>query len=93
LLNGVLLQRGPHAIHAGAYFGWWQVATKLNLALAAGIALPLLEWLGYTPGAQEPSALAALSGSYALLPCALKLGALWLLIKASRVTQMNKETV
>jgi Na+/melibiose symporter-like transporter len=93
LLNGVLQQRGPNEIHAGAYFGWWQVATKLNLALAAGIALPLLEWLGYTPGAQDASALAALSGSYALLPCALKLGALWLLLKASRVTLMNKETV
>jgi hypothetical protein len=93
LLNGVLQQRGPNEIHAGAYFGWWQVATKLNLALAAGIALPLLEWLGYTPGAQDPSALAALSGSYALLPCALKFGALWLLLKASRVTLMNKETV
>ena len=93
LLNGVLQQRGPNETHAGAYFGWWQVATKLNLALAAGIALPLLEWLGYTPGAQDPSALAALSGSYALLPCALKFGALWLLIKASRVTLINKETV
>lgn len=93
LLNGVLQQRGPHETHAGAYFGWWQVATKLNLALAAGMALPLLEWLGYTPGAQDPSALAALSGSYALLPCALKLGALWLLLNAARVTLMNKETV
>jgi len=93
LLNGVLQQRGPNERHAGAYFGWWQVATKLNLALAAGIALPLLEWLGYTPGAQDASALAALSGSYALLPCALKFGALWLLLKASRVTLMNKETV
>jgi Na+/melibiose symporter-like transporter len=80
LLNGVLQQRGPNERHTGAYFGWWQVATKLNLALAAGIALPLLEWLGYTPGAQDPSALAALSGSYALLPCALKSGALWLLL-------------
>jgi Na+/melibiose symporter-like transporter len=93
LLNGVLQQRGPNEIHAGAYFGWWQVATKLNLALAAGIALPLLEWLGYTPGAQDASALASLSGSYALLPCALKLAALWLLLKASRATLINKETV
>jgi len=93
LLNGVLQSRGPQDSHAGAYFGWWQVATKLNLALAAGIALPLLEWLGYTPGAQDPSALAALSGSYALLPCALKLVALWLLLSAARVKLMNKETV
>ena len=92
LLNGVLQQRGLQNSPAGAYFGWWQVATKLNLALAAGMALPLLEWLGYTPGAQDPNALAALSVSYALLPCVLKLVALWLLLKASR-SQPTKENV
>ncbi len=92
LLNGVLQTQGQQHPHAGAYFGWWQVATKLNLALAAGIALPLLEWLGYTPGAQDAPALTALSVSYALLPCVLKLWALLLLFKASREIT-NKETV
>jgi Na+/melibiose symporter-like transporter len=92
LLNGVLLARGSQDSQAGAYFGWWQVATKLNLALAAGVALPLLEWLGYTPGAQDAPALAALSWSYALLPCALKCLALLLLLKVSRVP-LNKESV
>jgi len=86
LLNGVLQTEDQQHPHAGAYFGWWQVATKLNLALAAGVALPLLEWLGYTPGAQDAPALAALSWSYALLPCALKCLALLLLLKASRVS-------
>ena len=92
LLNGVLQSEDKQHPHAGAYFGWWQVATKLNLALAAGVALPLLEWLGYTPGAQDAPALAALSWSYALLPCALKCLALLLLLKASRVS-LNKESV
>ena len=92
LLNGVLQSEDKQHPHAGAYFGWWQVATKLNLALAAGVALPLLEWLGYTPGAQDAPALAALSWSYALLPCALKCVALLLLLKASRVS-LNKESV
>ena len=92
LLNGVLQSQGKHAQQAGAYSGWWQVATKLNLALAAGVALPLLEWLGYTPGAQDPAALSALSWSYALVPCGLKLWALMLLIRASDALQ-HKESV
>lgn len=65
----------------GAYFGLWNLVTKLNLALAAGIALPLLGALGYVPGKPNAaSALTALSLTYALLPCALKAiaaAALW----------------
>ncbi len=60
----------------GAYFGLWTLATKLNLALAAGIALPLLGLLGYAPGTRDASALAALAFVYAGVPCVLKLGAL-----------------
>ncbi len=67
--------------HEGAYFGLWNLVTKLNLALAAGIALPLLAAWGYRPGAANTGAsLAALAGVYALLPCALKAlaaAALW----------------
>jgi len=48
------------------------MAAKLNLALAAGLALPLLEWLGYQPGAANASGLQALSLAYAVLPCAIK---------------------
>ena len=59
----------------GSYFGLWTLATKLNLALAAGIALPLLDTLGYRPGGRDPAALGALTIVYALVPCALKLGA------------------
>lgn len=56
----------------GAYFGVWQMVEKLNLALAAGLALPLLQWLGYVPGRAQ-AAQAALSWIYALVPCAIKL--------------------
>jgi Na+/melibiose symporter-like transporter len=59
----------------GAYFGVWTLATKLNLALAAGIALPLVAAFGYTPGTEEPAALRALAIVYAAVPCALKLAA------------------
>ena len=64
----------------GAYFGLWQMVDKLNLALAAGIALPLLQWLGYQPGSPQ-SAQGTLSLIYALVPCGIKLAAgacLWL---------------
>lgn len=76
LLTGVV-QRAGHAGQAeGAYAGWWQWATKLNLALAAGLALPALQALGYRPGAMEPDALMALSLAYGGLPCVFKLLAL-----------------
>lgn len=67
------------ALHAGACFGWWSFVTKANLALAAGVALPLLAAFGYAPGARTPAALAALAAVYALLPVALKLVAALLL--------------
>ena len=73
LLAGVIQRAGHGGQAEGAYFGWWNFATKLNLALAAGLALPLLQWWGYTPGNQSDPALAALTWAYCLLPCALKL--------------------
>jgi Na+/melibiose symporter-like transporter len=44
----------------------------MNLALAAGLSLPLLDYLGYTPGISSGSGLHALSFAYAVLPCVLK---------------------
>jgi glycoside/pentoside/hexuronide:cation symporter, GPH family len=79
LLAGVIQRAGHGQQLEGAYFGWWNFATKLNLALAAGIALPLLGAFGYTPGARDAGALQALTLAYCLLPCVLKLGAAGLL--------------
>jgi glycoside/pentoside/hexuronide:cation symporter, GPH family len=73
MLAGVIQANGDHGIAEGAYFGWWNFATKLNLALAAGLALPALALFGYTPGARAPEALQALVIAYCVLPCALKL--------------------
>lgn len=70
---------GDGQARAGACFGWWNFVTKANLALAAGIALPLLGLLGYVPGAATGSSLHALALVYALLPCVAKLGAAVLL--------------
>ena len=74
ILADVIGRRG--ATHdAGAYFGLWTLAPKLNLALAAGIALPLVAALGYVPGSRDPAALSALAFVYAAVPCLLKMGA------------------
>jgi Na+/melibiose symporter-like transporter len=82
MLAGVI-QRAGHGRQAeGAYFGWWNFATKLNLALAAGLALPALQALGYEPGQRSDEALTALTLAYCLLPCVLKavaVGLLWTL--------------
>jgi Na+/melibiose symporter-like transporter len=79
LLAGVIQRAGHAGRLEGSYFGWWNFATKLNLALAAGIALPLLAAFGYQPGARDAQAMQALTVAYCLLPCGLKLAAAGLL--------------
>ena len=81
LLAGVIRQAGLAGQAEGAFFGWWNAATKLNLALAAGLALPLLQLLGYAPGQRDPQALQALTLAYCLLPCVLKAAAAALLYR------------
>ena len=69
---------GERQGQSGACFGVWNFVAKLNLALAAGLALPVLDLLGYRPGGGQ--GLAALIGVYALLPLAFKAlaaGLLW----------------
>lgn len=79
LLAGVIQTAGHGGRAEGAYFGWWNFATKLNLALAAGVALPVLQAFGYAPGSQSLQALSALTVAYCVLPCLLKLAAAALL--------------
>lgn len=79
LLAGVIQRAGHAGRSEGSYFGWWNFATKLNLALAAGLALPALQAFGYAPGARGDEALTALTLAYCVLPCLLKLGAVALL--------------
>lgn len=81
LLADVIRARADEP-RAGAYFGLWNFAAKLNLALAAGLALPLLAFSGYAPGAPG-GALTPLYFAYCLLPCLLKLAAAAILRKVS----------
>jgi Na+/melibiose symporter-like transporter len=80
--------RAAAARSEGTYFGVWNLVTKLNLALAAGISLPLLGAMGYAPGAAGASGgAAALSFVYCVVPCALKLAAaaaLWVMPAGTR---------
>ena len=82
LLAAVIGKAGHSGQREGAYFGVWNWATKLNLALAAGISLPLLEGLGYVPGTSGADSTEALRIAYALVPCALKLIAAAILLRA-----------
>lgn len=69
----------------GAYYGLMSFFAKLTLALAAGLALPLLAAWGYVPGGEGN--LFALSATYALLPCLMKLGALAWFWRVRRLPQ------
>lgn len=89
LLTGVIQQAGDSGAREGRYLGWWQVATKLNLAAAAGLSLPALQVLGYTPGAHNASGLWALTLAYGVLPCGLKFLAAWRLWTLRHVLQEN----
>lgn len=80
LLAGVIAGAGHSGSREAAYFGVWNWGVQITLALAAGIALPLLEWRGYVPGSGTGTG--ALVAAYALLPCALKLLAAAMLWRA-----------
>jgi Na+/melibiose symporter-like transporter len=81
LLANVLAQDDAPRARDGAFFGVWNLATKINLATAAGLALPLLGAVGYVPGAPAGQSW-ALAATYALLPSALKLVAGFVLLLA-----------
>jgi len=65
---------------SGLLFALWGMLTKLSLALAVGLALPMLGWLGWEQ--QSALSLQGLLWMYAGLPIALKLIALYWLRKA-----------
>ena len=82
LLAAVIGHAGHSGRREGVYFGAWSWATKMNLALAAGISLPLLQSMGYVPGSHSAAGAHALSIGYAVVPCGLKLIAAALLWRA-----------
>ena len=63
------LKKAPNS---GSYFGIWNLSSKLALALAGGITLPLLAWAGYKPGVVSPNSVYYLSFTYGIVPCVFK---------------------
>ena len=64
---------------AGLFFALWSMATKLALALAVGLAFPVLDILGFdAQGGNTVPVLTALAVIYALVPTVLKLCAVGL---------------
>jgi Na+/melibiose symporter-like transporter len=60
----------------GLFFALWSMATKLSLALAIGIAFPVLDLIGFEAGGDNaPSALLGLALLYGFLPVVIKLAA------------------
>jgi len=60
----------------GLYFGIWNMATKLALALAVGIAFPLLQWFGFdATQVDDRDGTLALALFYGAVPIAFKLAA------------------
>lgn len=89
LLASVIANHKDSGRREGAYFGVWNFTTKFNLAAAAGLALPLLSYLGYEPGVTQVAGSAlALPMVYAALPSVLKLLAAMLLF----VSPLNQTT-
>ena len=84
LLARVIDANGHNGQREGAYFGLWNFANKLVLAVAGALALAILDALGYARGAREAAALDALAFTYAVVPCGLKLAAAALLAVAWR---------
>ncbi len=73
LLAAAITRSGQRGQHESLIMGLWTLLQKLALALAAGLVLPLLSELGYTPGNGHTVALPL---AYAAIPCGLKLTAL-----------------
>ena len=58
----------------GFYMALWSMASKMSLALAVGIAFPILDLVGFTAGQpNSETALFTLAALYALVPVAIKL--------------------
>lgn len=68
-----------HRNRTAGLFALWGMATKLALALAAGLTLPFLGALGLGQIPAPAIALTALTMTYALIPCLLKLTAVALM--------------
>lgn len=79
----------------GFFFAVWSMTTKLSLALAVGIAFPILGAVGFStsdPAANDATALWTLTILYALIPIPFKIAAA-LLIRRFELDALNYKNV
>ena len=74
--GSIVADLGERRGRTASYFGLWNLVAKFNLAVAAGIALPLIGYFGYVPGRSANTEVLVLA--YVLLPVGLKLCAMGL---------------
>ncbi|NBC32962.1 MAG: MFS transporter, partial [Alphaproteobacteria bacterium] len=68
------------AQRTGLFFAVWSMATKMSLALAVGLAFPILDWTGFSEtGDNTAGALLMLAVLYGLVPVIFKLAAIVLM--------------
>lgn len=79
MLADLLARQGDEA-RGATWFGLWNLVAKGALALAAGLALPALAWLGYRSGVSSAEGAMALALVYGALPVLLKGAALGALL-------------
>jgi len=65
-------------------FGYWWLSSKLALALAVGLVLPVLELSGFDPAFPTPLGIYNLSVAYALVPSVLKICAIYALWRVTK---------
>ena len=84
------IDRDQHQKSASKYFAILTFLTKSSFALATGLTLPALALSGYIPGTDLTShASLALSVSYALIPCLLKIVCFWVLKYLSKISDTH----
>jgi GPH family glycoside/pentoside/hexuronide:cation symporter len=64
------IQNGDRPVFASRYYSVLAFLSKAMLAVATGIALPLLHFMGYEPGVRDMAG--HLPVVYALIPCVIK---------------------
>lgn len=80
---------------AAFFFSAWSLATKGALALAVGIAFPLLDWAGFSAAGDGREGMWALAALYAAAPVALKLVAIAMMwsfpLDAAELDRLRRE--
>ena len=82
-----------HRNRTAGLFSLWNMASKLALAVAAGVVLPLAGQLELEPGNTSTESLRTLAMIYALLPCVFKITAIAMVRRLPLTSQRHAAIV